>query len=284
MQIFTKSSEMNQFSKQAHQKGMKIGFVPTMGYLHDGHLSLAKIAKEHSDIVILSNFVNPTQFGPNEDYDKYPRDLERDNKLCLQAGLDAIFAPDRSEIYGNNESVWIYEEKLSTVLCGKSRPGHFRGVCTVVAKLFNIVQPDIAVFGMKDYQQLRIIETMVDNLKFPVKIIRAPIVRERDGLAMSSRNKYLSPEDRKNATSIYRSLQKAKSQILAGETGTHKIISQIKNEISENGGKIDYIKIVDADNLQKIENLLSKNKILIATAVFFGRTRLIDNILIENKN
>jgi pantoate--beta-alanine ligase len=280
MKIFRTSSDMNAFSREVRRKSGRVGLVPTMGYLHQGHISLAKIAREHSDVVVLSNFVNPTQFGPNEDFEKYPRDLQHDNRLCEDAGVDAVFAPPVDEIYGKNESVRVIEDKLSTVLCGKSRPGHFRGVCTVVAKLFNIVEPDIAVFGMKDYQQLKIIEQMVRDLKFQIRIIRAPIVRETDGLAMSSRNKYLSPEERKNALAISAGIKEATRKIIAGCKDYKEIKSELALRISQSGGKVDYVEILDADSLQEFPPETPPKNILVAVAAFYGKTRLIDNVLV----
>ncbi|HPO90108.1 MAG TPA: pantoate--beta-alanine ligase, partial [Victivallales bacterium] len=270
MKIIEKVAEMNEASCENRKKGLKISLVPTMGYLHDGHISLVKIARANSDIVVLSNFVNPTQFGPNEDYNRYPRDIARDNKICKESGVDIVFAPSVNEMYSKDESIWVYEDKLSKVLCGKSRPNHFRGVCTVVSKLFNIIQPDIAVFGMKDYQQLRIIERMVENLKYPISILRGPIVREKDGLAMSSRNKYLNCEERKNATTIFSSLEDAKNKILNGEKNLEKLKYDIELRISQSGGKIDYIEFMDAENLTPMTNLTAPFALLIAIAAFYG--------------
>ncbi len=281
MKIINKTEEMRDFSSEIRKTGKRLGFVPTMGFLHEGHISLAKIAMDNSDVVVLSNFVNPTQFGPNEDFEKYPRDIERDNNLCEKAAIHAVFAPKTSEIYSANESVWVYEDKLSSVLCGSSRPGHFKGVCTVVAKLFNIVAPDVAIFGQKDYQQLKIIRKMVEDLKFSVNIIQGPIIRESDGLAMSSRNKYLSVDERKNATAIFASLKDAEKKILAGIFEKETLINDINLRISQANGKIDYIEILDAETLQTFDINSPPKKFLIAVAAFFGKTRLIDNMLVD---
>lgn len=265
---------------QARAAGKKIGFVPTMGYLHEGHLKLIDIAKEHSDFVVVSIFVNPTQFGPKEDFAAYPRDFERDSKLCKARGTDLIFAPAVSEIYPQKSLITFQIEKLSDRLCGTRRPGHFQGVVLVVSKLFNIVQPDVAVFGQKDAQQLIIIKRLVEDLNFPVKIIAAPTVREPDGLAMSSRNVYLPPEQRSQSTILYRSLQSAKALIESGEREAKKIISEMKKLIATaSEAKIDYIEIVSVTDLQPVEQI--EGQILIALAVYFGKARLIDNIVLQ---
>ncbi|HPN85298.1 MAG TPA: pantoate--beta-alanine ligase, partial [Victivallales bacterium] len=255
--------------------------VPTMGFLHEGHLSLVKIAKEHCDVVVLSNFVNPTQFGVGEDFDKYPRNLDRDNQLCESIGVDAVFAPTVEEIYSGKESTWVVEEKLSKVLCGKSRPGHFRGVCTVVSKLFNIIEPDIAVFGQKDYQQLKIVERMIDDLNFDIKIIRGPIVREANGLAMSSRNKYLSKEEKQNASAIFASISEAEKKVKQVEFSRNELTNEIILRISHAGGKIDYVQILNAETLENFEDGKIPKNVVIAVAAFFGKTRLIDNVIVK---
>lgn len=265
---------------QARASGKRIGFVPTMGYLHEGHLKLIDIAKQHSDFVVVSIFVNPTQFGPKEDFAAYPRDFERDRKLCEARGTDLIFAPEVSEMYSERSLITFQIEKLADRLCGARRPGHFNGVVLVVSKLFNIVQPDIAVFGQKDAQQLIIIKRLVQDLNFPIKIIAAPTVREPDGLAMSSRNVYLSPEQRVQSTVLYRALQRAKALIESGERDAKKIISEMQNLIATaSEAKIDYIEIVSVRDLQPIERL--DGQVLIALAVYFGKARLIDNIVLE---
>jgi len=264
----------------ARAQGKRIGFVPTMGYLHEGHLQLIDIARQHSDFVVVSIFVNPTQFGPHEDFASYPRDFERDRKLCEARGADLIFAPEVSEMYPERSLITFQIEKLADHLCGARRPGHFNGVVLVVSKLFNIVQPDIAVFGQKDAQQLIIIKRLVQDLNFPVRIISAPTVREPDGLAMSSRNVYLSPTQRAQSTVLYKSLQRAKALIESGERDAKRVIAEIERVIATaSEAKIDYIEIVRVSDLQPIEKL--DGLVLIALAVYFGKARLIDNIILD---
>lgn len=279
MELIKTIAKMQRFSKDAARQGKIVGVVPTMGYLHDGHVSLIKQARKLADVVIVTIFVNPTQFGPNEDLDKYPRDFERDWMLCEQNGADAIFAPAPDEMYCPDSSTWVTEEKLSRGLCGKSRPVHFRGVTTVVAKLFNATLPDVAVFGQKDAQQAMIIKRMTRDLNFPVEIVVAPIVRETDGLAMSSRNKYLSTEERTRALTISASLRDAERTLKAeGGKALDGIAKKIIERITDADGKVDYVEILDAENLEQVS--ASTNTVLIAVAAFFGATRLIDNILI----
>lgn len=259
----------------------KIGFVPTMGYLHQGHLSLVSISRQHSDYQVMSIFVNKMQFNDPKDYTTYPRDYDRDFALAKDAGVDLIFLPDDSQMY-KNRLIYVDIEMMTSHLCGATRPGHFRGVLTVVAKLFNIVQPDISVFGQKDIQQAIIIQKMVEDLNFPMQIIVAPIVREHDGLAMSSRNVHLKGDDRLNAVYIYKSLQKAEHLIQQGEIRASIIIPAMTDIIMQGmPKKIDYVQMVDYETLQPIEVL--KEKSVIAVAAFFGLTRLIDNIIIEKK-
>jgi len=277
MKIINTPSEMQHLALEMKGEGRIIGFVPTMGYLHEGHLSLIRIARQHCDVLVVSIFVNPTQFGPNEDLDVYPRDFERDEALCKAEDVDILFYPNAAEMYMDDASVWVNEESLSTVLCGASRPGHFRGVCTVVAKLFNLVQPDIAVFGEKDAQQLRIIRRMVRDLNFPVKILSGPVVREPDGLALSSRNKYLSETERKDALCLRRALDKAVELYRRGERQV-PVLKEAMREVIESvpSAKIDYMEIVDDETLQPLTNNINNNA-LIALAIWIGRTRLIDN-------
>ena len=261
-----------------HAENKTVALVPTMGALHEGHISLIRAAKRKADKVIVSIFVNPTQFGPNEDYDNYPRTLIEDIKKCRNAGVNAVFTPSVSAVYPDNSSTFVSEEVLSKYLCGTRRKGHFRGVCTVVLKLFNICNPDIAVFGQKDAQQSIIIKRMILDLNIPVKLIIAPIKREKDGLAISSRNKYLSPEERKQATVIYKSLQevnKWQKENLSVAQIRRKLIRfiQQKKDI-----RIDYIYIVDTDTLTEVTRPEKGEKLLIAVAVFFNKARLIDNI------
>ena len=280
MQVIEKISDMQSYVRKCKLDGKTIGFVPTMGYLHEGHLSLVRIARKRCDILVVSIFVNPTQFGPEEDFDKYPRDFGRDKKLCEQENVDIIFAPSVEEMYPKDSVTYVdMAGEMTNVLCGKYRPGHFRGVMTVVSKLFNIVQPDIAVFGRKDGQQLAVIRRMVSDLNFPIEIIGGETVRESDGLAMSSRNKYLTEEQRKSAPALYKSLLLAKTMIENGETDSSKIVERMRDYISNSGDfKIQYIEIVDADTLTPVDKI--RNKVMIALAAFLGETRLIDNIVV----
>ncbi|MBC8061906.1 MAG: pantoate--beta-alanine ligase [Clostridiaceae bacterium] len=264
------------------RKGLTIGMVPTMGFLHDGHESLINKARKENDKVIVSIFVNPTQFGPTEDFAAYPRDLKKDEKLCKRAGADLIFNPEASEIYIDDASTTVNVLGLSEGLCGGKRPVHFGGVCLVVSKLFNIATPDKAYFGEKDAQQLAVIKRMVRDLNFNVEIIGCPIIRELDGLAKSSRNTYLSIEERKAALILNKSLKLAKKAINKGENNSQKIFEIITNKIeTETLSKIDYIEIVDSNTLKPIETLSSSS--LIAIAVYIGKTRLIDNFTVEVK-
>jgi pantoate--beta-alanine ligase len=262
------------------EKAKIIGFVPTMGYLHQGHLSLIRRARQSSDIVVISIFVNPTQFGPQEDLDRYPRNLKRDAELAEEEGVDYIFHPDVSELYPEGYKTYVFVEELSDKLCGANRPGHFRGVTTIVLKLFNIIQPQLAYFGQKDAQQAIIIRRMVEDLNLDIKIEVAPIVREADGLAMSSRNAYLNSEERKTALVLYRSLKAAEKLIEQGERNSSAIAHEMKKIISqEPSAKIDYISLTDNKNLQELA--IIKKEVLIALAVHIGKTRLIDNIVIQ---
>jgi len=274
------SSEMREWAMTRCSAGRRIGFVPTMGYLHDGHLSLVRLARQQSDLVVVSIFVNPTQFGPREDLARYPRDLLRDESMCRTAGVDAVFCPDVSDIYPDGYSTYVEEEALSRVLCGASRPGHFRGVTTVVAKLFTIVSPHAAVFGKKDAQQLRVIRRMVRDLNLPVEIVAGPTAREVDGLAMSSRNKFLDPEERAQAVCIDRGLQAAKKLFSAGERGASRLRESVMQVIGQSSlARVDYLEIVDDETLRPID--IIERKALIAAAVFFGGTRLIDNLELD---
>jgi len=279
MKIVRNINELYSIIKFEKEQGKKIGFVPTMGYLHQGHLSLIEIAKENSDFVAVSIFVNPIQFGPNEDFDNYPRNEKQDLEFCEKMGADLVFLPEVKDVFSKNFSTKILNPKLSALLCGAKRPGHFDGVLTIVCKLFNMVNPDIAVFGLKDYQQFTLIKQMVEDLNFHIELIGAPIVRENDGLAMSSRNKYLNDIERKEATVLYKSLQKAKEKILQGEKNASKIKDYIIQNIHEKDtAKIDYVEIVDCKTLEEIEKI--EDSCLIALAAYFGKARLIDNILI----
>lgn len=280
MKVFLAPAEMQRFSSSQRSRDLKIGLVPTMGCLHEGHLSLIRKSKEMCNLTVVSIFVNPTQFGPNEDYERYPRAFEKDSMLCAEAGVDAIFHPDASSMYAKDHSVYVHETELSKELCGKFRPGHFQGVTTIVAKLFNIVQPDMAFFGMKDAQQARIIEKMTQELDFGIQIVIAPTVRENDGLAMSSRNKYLSPENRVKAAAIYQSLLFASKTIASGERSADSVIEKMKKIVldADHSAKIEYIEIVALHDLKPIRHF--EGSILIAVAVHIGGTRLIDNIVV----
>jgi len=276
MEIIHSPAAMQRLALDVKRSGKTIGFVPTMGFLHEGHLSLMRLARAQSDVLVVSIFVNPAQFGPNEDLEAYPRDFARDESLCEKEGTDILFYPESRSMYADDASIWVVEESLSAGLCGASRPGHFKGVCTVVAKLFNLVQPDVAVFGEKDAQQLRIIERMVRDLNIPVRILRGPIVREPDGLAMSSRNKYLSPEERVHALCLRRSLDLVSEKAAAGERNVDVLRELIENTIaSTNGAEIDYIEFVDDESLRPVSTLHAET--LVALAVRIGQTRLIDN-------
>ena len=271
---------MQDISFKLRSQGKKIGFVPTMGFLHDGHLSLVDIAKKESDIVVVSIFVNPTQFAPNEDFDSYPRDLERDKSLLLGRGVDYLFLPDSNEIYSSVHKTSVIVRDLTKVLCGKKRPTHFDGVTTVVTILFNIVLPHIAIFGQKDAQQSFIIKRTSQDLCLTPQIIIAPTTRHSDGLAMSSRNKYLLQEERVVANHLWKSLVKAKHMIEEGESQAQVIISAIEKNIEQSGlFEIDYIEIVSTTNLEKLQAI--DGDVLIAIAAKLGKARLIDNIILK---
>jgi pantoate--beta-alanine ligase len=267
--------------KRAKDKGKIVGFVPTMGALHEGHLSLVRAARKECDFVVVSVFVNPTQFGPGEDYQRYPRTFKQDKSFLIKEGVDLVFCPDVREMYPEHFSTCVEEVVLSSYLCGKSRPGHFKGVCTVVAKLFNIVQPDRAYFGQKDCQQVRIIKRMVRDLNFSAQIRVLPVVREKNGLAMSSRNSYLTGKERKKTAVLYRSLRTAKKKIKEGERSSKKIITMMSAMIKEEipSAKIDYIRVADPDTLEEVR--IIKEKVVVALAVYIGKTRLIDNIIVR---
>jgi len=257
--------------------GQRISLVPTMGYFHEGHLSLMDLAREKSDFMVVSLYVNPTQFGPNEDLARYPRDFTRDERLARDRGTDVLFYPDNQEMYPDSFCTYVVPEKLANVLCGRSRPTHFQGVTTIVTKLFNIVQPDLAVFGRKDAQQAIIIKRMVSDLNFPIEIIVAPIVREIDGLAMSSRNAYLTPSERKQAPVIFQALTQAAELIQKGERRSTYIEKRIGQIIATaNLARIEYIQVVSEKDLQPVP--IIEPGTFVAVAVRFGKTRLIDNL------
>ncbi len=278
MQIAHTIEEFKQAVSVFKATGKKIGLVPTMGYLHEGHLGLIDDAKQHADVVILTIFVNPTQFGPNEDLDAYPRNLEGDLTAAELRGVDLVFCPNPEEMYEPDHSTYLIEENASLGLCGKSRPGHFRGVLTICCKLFNLSQCDVAVFGQKDAQQVTLIEKMVRELNMPLKIVRRQTEREADGLAMSSRNAYLTAEEREIAPVLQQSLQLGKRLVESGETDVVAILNQMSGLIeSKNGPSIDYLEIVDRRTLKPAPTA-EPGTLLMAGAMFIGKTRLIDNL------
>lgn len=280
MRIYHTISETREFVRQARQAGLKVGFVPTMGYLHEGHLELVRRARAICGTVVVSIFVNPTQFGPNEDFTRYPRDLERDASMAESVGADVIFNPPVEEIYPPGHCTYVDLERLTDKLCGLSRPGHFRGVATVVAKLFNIVRPDIAFFGQKDAQQALVIKRMAADLNMDVEIVTVPTVREADGLAMSSRNVYLQPEERRAALVLSRSLRAAEEAVAAGERDPAAIRRMVTGMIlGDPLVSIEYVEIYSHPDLEPVEVL--SGPALLALAVRIGRTRLIDNTILE---
>lgn len=280
MEICYTVAEVRKQVKEWKKEGLTIGFVPTMGYLHEGHKSLMKEARKENDKVVVSIFVNPIQFGPNEDLASYPRDLDHDAKMCEEHGVDLIFHPTVEEMYGDNFYSYVDMNVLTQELCGLTRPVHFRGVCTVVTKLFNIVAPDKAYFGQKDAQQLAIIRRMVKDLNMPLEIVGCPIVREADGLAKSSRNTYLSEEERQAALVLSRAVFMAKEMAEQGERDAKKILSAMRAEIEKEPlAKIDYVKAVATCDMQQVEKI--EGEVLIAIAVYIGKTRLIDNTIVN---
>ncbi len=277
MEIITTVSRMKEYVRGAKGRGETICLVPTMGYLHEGHLDLMRMGRPLADRLVISIFVNPTQFGAGEDLDKYPRDLPRDTALAQSTGVECIFHPDALEMYPVGYQTYINVEEITDGLCGASRPGHFRGVTTVVAKLFNIVEPDVSVFGEKDYQQLAVIRKMVEDLNMAVQVLAHPTVREEGGLAMSSRNKYLSPEERESALVLNRSLKRAAGRVKGGERSAGVIRSEVVAAIEATPGcRIDYVEIVHPDTLKPLETI--ESKAVMALAVRVGKTRLIDNM------
>ncbi|MBC7341006.1 MAG: pantoate--beta-alanine ligase [Clostridia bacterium] len=279
MEIFSRVEPLRTYLREKRSQGASIGLVPTMGYFHEGHLSLMRAARQDNDVVVVSLFVNPTQFGPNEDLDRYPRDFDRDQRLAAEVGVDAIFAPTPEEMYPPGYATYVEVERLSQGLCGQSRPGHFRGVATVVCKLFNIVQPDRAYFGQKDFQQQLIIRRMVRDLNFPLTIVTVPTVREPDGLAMSSRNAYLSPEERKSALALIRSLKQGEALIRSGESQAQKIRQAMAETLgSDPRVRIDYVEVRDPESLEPVSTI--DGEVLLAVAAFVGQTRLIDNLVV----
>ncbi|HWG48811.1 MAG TPA: pantoate--beta-alanine ligase [Candidatus Acidoferrales bacterium] len=279
MEIISFSPQMTATSRDVQREGKRVGFVPTMGALHEGHLSLVRAARAQCEVVVVSIFVNPTQFGPNEDLAKYPRTFDQDKAMLEREGVDCIFYPSVEEMYPPGATTWVTVEGLSEKLDGRSRPGHFRGVTTVVSKLFNIVQPQAAFFGQKDAAQVAIIRKMVRDLNFSVQIVVCPIVRESDGLAMSSRNAYLNPQERKQALVLSRSLRHVQSLIERGERSADKLIAAGRQAIAEEPGvRPDYFEVVDPDTLDPVKEVA--NGALVAVAGYVGKTRLIDNLLL----
>jgi len=283
MEILNTVLTAREFIKEKKAKGLSIGLVPTMGYLHEGHLSLIKESKKKNDITVLSIFVNPTQFAPNEDFSTYPRDFARDAKLAEESGADAIFAPAAEELYPAHYQTYVGVEELTKHLCGKSRPTHFRGVTTIVSKLFHIFAPDRAYFGQKDAQQFFVIDRMVKDLNFNLELVMCPIVREADGLAKSSRNVFLDPEQRKQALCLIQALREAEAAVMNGERDAHKIIGLLEAVIAkQNLASLDYAEVVDTETLQSVDSI--SGRVLLALAVRFGKIRLIDNMILEVSN
>ncbi|MBL7156953.1 MAG: pantoate--beta-alanine ligase [Candidatus Omnitrophica bacterium] len=282
MKIIREINKMKTYARIMRKENKLIGFVPTMGYFHEGHLGLIKTARKQSDIVITSIFVNPIQFGPKEDFKKYPHDTKRDEELAKTCGVDVIFYPRKKDMYPDGFSTYVNVEGLTGNLCGKSRPSHFRGVTTVVMKLFEIIKPDIAYFGQKDAQQVFVIKKMVEDLNMDITMKIMPIAREEDGLAMSSRNVYLTKDERKDATLLCKALKMAEELINCGERNPKKIIKRMRNLILESqSARIDYISIVDTKSLKEVDTL--RDEVLIALAAFIGKTRLIDNAILNVK-
>ncbi len=279
MKTFTSPSELHAWTMEEKKAGRRVGLVPTMGCLHEGHLSLIREAKKHCETVVVSIFVNPTQFGPNEDYDAYPRCEQKDLDLCAGEGAAAVFLPQPSDMYPADASTWVEETQLSKGYCGAQRPTHFRGVCTVVAKLFNIVAPDVAVFGQKDFQQVAVIQRMVRDLNFPITIIRAPIIRDEDGLAKSSRNTYLSAEGRATALSLSRALFAAQAAVAQGERSAATLEAQVRAETEAQGWIPDYVTVVHAETLAPLETVLPGSSAMLIACRKDG-IRLIDNVLL----
>jgi len=282
MHIVKTIKQLRQLLNKARGKGQKIGFVPTMGYFHEGHLSLMRRAKKECDICVVSIYVNPKQFGPKEDLSRYPRDIKRDATMIAKENVDILFIPSDNVVYPNRYLTYIDVERISGSLCGAYRPGHFKGVATVVAKFLNMVAPDVMYLGQKDAQQVGVLKQMVADLNFPLSIRVIPTAREKDGLAMSSRNVFLTPQERLQASVLHKALKSAAIKVQAGEKSVSKIIAIIQNIINlHSSAKIQYVACVDADTLEPLKVL--EGKVLIALAVLFSRTRLIDNVTISIK-
>ena len=280
MQVVKDPKELQRQALAVKRSGRKIAVVPTMGFLHAGHLSLIDAARKRADWVVVSIFVNPVQFGPNEDLEKYPRDLEHDRQLCEAHGADVVFTPEPGSMYPADHSVWVEETRLSRGLCGALRPGHFRGVTTVVAKLFLLTQADVAVFGQKDAQQALVIRRMVRDLDFPVEIVIAPLVRDSDRVALSSRNAYLSAAERERARVLSQSLFRAEPELAAGGlAAVDRVRDEIRQAVTAKSDRVDYVEILDSDTLEPPTP--ATREVLIALAAYFGKTRLIDNCLVS---
>lgn len=280
MKIIRTITEMQEQMQRLKSEGKTIGYVPTMGFLHEGHISLMKRARPENDVVVLSIFVNPLQFGPTEDLEAYPRDFERDHSIAEAEGVDFIFYPSAEEMYPESASIKVSVVDRTNVLCGKSRPGHFDGVATVLIKLFNIIQPTRAYFGLKDAQQVAVVDGLIRDFNFPIELISVETVREEDGLAKSSRNVYLNDEERKQAIELSKSLELARLAVEKGERSPDELVGMMKNHINENTtGKVDYVEIYSYPELAELEAL--KGKVIIALAVKFSKARLIDNTILE---
>jgi len=280
MEIITGITDMHRRADALRREGKTIAFVPTMGYFHDGHLELMRQAKKRGDIVVISIFVNPTQFAPGEDYERYPRNMERDLGMAREVGIDIVFNPSAHDMYPGRYQTYVEVQQVTRNLCGASRPNHFRGVATVVAKLFNIVKPHVALFGQKDYQQLVTIQCMVADLNMDVEIVGVPTFRESDGLAMSSRNVYLTSSERREATTLYRSLQRAQVRVAQGVTETERLTGEVRTIIASAPSiDIDYIKICDPATLEDIDEI--RDTAVLALAAKVGKARLIDNIILK---
>jgi pantoate--beta-alanine ligase len=280
MEIVSDPGDMQAVSLAWRKLGQKVTFVPTMGYFHEGHLSLMRYGRQQGDRLVVSLFVNPTQFGPSEDLDRYPRDLEKDAGMAREVGVDVLYTPGAADMYPSGYQTFVTVEDLSQPMCGATRPGHFRGVATVVLKLFHQVLPHLAIFGEKDYQQLAVIKRLVADLNVPVEVVGRPIVREADGLAMSSRNSYLSPEERRSALGLFQALTRARDLAASGETKADKILAEVKQLLGQNPHtRLDYAVLVDPDTLQNVDTIRGSARL--AVAAWVGGTRLIDNMLLE---
>ena len=280
MRVISSPNQIQKICLSLKRRGKTIAVVPTMGYLHEGHVTLLKKARPKADVLVLTIFVNSTQFGPKEDFKRYPHDPHGDLKKARQAGVDYVFMPKGLSLYPANYETYVEVTRASQELCGRSRPGHFRGVATIVAKLFHIIQPDIAFFGKKDFQQFAVLKRMVDDLNMPIKMVGVETVREKDGLAMSSRNVYLSPVERKAALCLSRGLKKVREAVRVGQKDIKKLLCLIHSEIKrEKLVRIDYVKGMDADSIRPLKKY-RRGKTLFAVAVFIGKTRLIDNVVV----